>query len=241
MGLKSLLQSKAHHELVTRGRGLPDFSKTRKNLTQVRKSQYKSFGGRKVFPDEYPWLATVYHAGRRVVHICSGAQISPRHILTAAHCVVDYSKQEYYEVCKTQEEYRNRNLRDFRRFYIYVGSGCTHPARCHSRHRPAKISLHEHWGKCDGSLDLAIVELDRDIEPSNTPIAMPTVNAKLAKRLNAAGIGADTTLKGDVNANGLQVITLRLNETNNDPYVIKTWSKTASLCQVSLLIDTVFL
>ncbi|EYC20117.1 hypothetical protein Y032_0023g879 [Ancylostoma ceylanicum] len=209
-----------------------DFSKNRENLPQVKRGQYKSFGGRQVLPDEYPWLASLYHVGSRGVYICSGVQISSRHILTAAHCVVDYSKQEYYSVCKTEDEYKNRNLKDFGRFQIYVGSGCNRPELCHSRHHPLKVSLHKHWGKCDGSLDLAIIELDRDTNPSETsPISMPTVNTELAKSLNAAGIGADTTLIGDVNANGLQVITLRVNETNDDPYFIKTWSRTASLCQ----------
>lgn len=84
---------------------------------------------------------------------------------------------------------------------------------------------------------------------SQTNLSWGEVSLKLGKVIRALQIDSkwDTkiyllsaTLKGDMNANGLQVITLMVNETNDNPYMIKTWSRTASLCQVTLPTNTSF-
>ncbi|VDM75415.1 unnamed protein product [Strongylus vulgaris] len=50
------------------------------------------------------------------------------------------------------------------------------------------VIVHEHWGKCDGSSDLAILELKQSLK-SSVSICMPENDAKLALRLSVAGIG----------------------------------------------------
>lgn len=44
-------------------------------------------GGREVYENEYPWMASIISVNRSQV-ICGGSVINDRYVVTAAHCIV---------------------------------------------------------------------------------------------------------------------------------------------------------
>ena len=48
--------------------------------------QSRIIGGAETVPNEYPWIARLSHARFDQEHLCGGAVVSDRHVLTAAHC-----------------------------------------------------------------------------------------------------------------------------------------------------------
>ncbi|EPB72887.1 hypothetical protein ANCCEY_08023 [Ancylostoma ceylanicum] len=132
------------------------------------RAKYKSFGGRRVKPDEYPWLA-------RLVYYES---ISSVHEHTTIHI--------------TKKNYKNPS---------------------------------------DVANDLAIMELRDIVSPRDAlPICLPQKDTILAKSLKLAGSGVDTTLKGNLHANGNQVVDLPLREDYKKPGEIGTRGPNSSAC-----------
>ncbi|KAK5969555.1 hypothetical protein GCK32_015860 [Trichostrongylus colubriformis] len=64
---------------------------------------FKIFGGETIKPNEYPWMVHLKIArndfGKRATTYCSGSLISSRHILTAAHCVMNVDKKRLSTDC----------------------------------------------------------------------------------------------------------------------------------------------
>ncbi|CAJ0604520.1 unnamed protein product [Cylicocyclus nassatus] len=201
---------------------------------QYKRAHYKSFGGRKVRKDEYPWLVILkykYENGNKF--ICSGALISRRHIVTAGHCVTAQTPRDKTQCNKRKEDrkYDRDVLRRKSLWFIYVrrcsfGRGCKTELRT-----PGKIILHPDWDDCDDSNDFAIIELERDLPKDEAfPICLPRKNVVLRASMKAAGAGLDSSLLHDQYSKGLQVISTNVVNENPNSSEIETNSRTASLC-----------
>ncbi|CAN7939698.1 unnamed protein product [Ixodes hexagonus] len=59
----------------------------RPRIKAVLEDEDRIIGGSEAVPGSWPWHAGVYTNQLYPAHICSGALISKRHVLTAAHCI----------------------------------------------------------------------------------------------------------------------------------------------------------
>ncbi|KAL6735511.1 hypothetical protein Aduo_005947 [Ancylostoma duodenale] len=155
------------------------------------RGEYKTIGGRRVKPDEYPWLARIIYTEKvppRSVRFkkCSGVQISQRHVMTAMHCVVHY------------DERGNLRKMDPSGFSIYFGSYCGQHREFRNPHTAANTTGKKWKGNAlDVAGDLAIIELRDDVSPGVAlPICMPQKDTVLADSLKYAGSGMDRVASG---------------------------------------------
>uniref|UniRef100_A0A0K0DHP0 Peptidase S1 domain-containing protein n=1 Tax=Angiostrongylus cantonensis TaxID=6313 RepID=A0A0K0DHP0_ANGCA len=163
-------------------------------------------GGIKAKQNEFPWIVGLYFKKAiykppywvPLVRGCSGVQVSKRHVLTAAHCMVTNSP--YLDrYCKKGSTVRNRDKYSVEQpglFTVFVGSDCTNPELCwknRTNYSVVGITVNEDYNPCNLDSDLALVEINPDIsEKHGYPVCMPVPNQTLPSKMTAVGFGIDT-------------------------------------------------
>ncbi|WKX94763.1 hypothetical protein Q1695_011770 [Nippostrongylus brasiliensis] len=153
---------------------------------------FKSFGGKRLKKNEYPWIAAVKGGGRT---ICTASLISRRHLLTAAHCIMVVTKKVLsQQQCRWSGYMNTRSLYGPASFFkVIVGSFCQNPDHPSCKKRwvtPKAMWYHERFDECSLANDFALIELPHDVkEDQATPICLPRKDSKFVPNLIAIGDG----------------------------------------------------
>lgn len=158
----------------------------------VAQPNFKSYGGEAIGVGEYPWIAAIR---LKDVTICSAVLISSRHVLTAAHCVLDVGPRvlmddQCQKLSKSDMPKISGKLQDYT---IQVGSRCQHPDDPQCRNtwlHPIQLFYHNGFDDCSNANDLAVFELEKDVKLSTAiPICMPKRNTTIPYLLMSIGSG----------------------------------------------------
>uniref|UniRef100_A0AC34PY09 Peptidase S1 domain-containing protein n=1 Tax=Panagrolaimus sp. JU765 TaxID=591449 RepID=A0AC34PY09_9BILA len=125
--------------------------------------RFKIAEGNLAQPGQFPWVISMADSVDYVT--CTGSIVSPRHILTAAHCVNKYTSTKLK--CE-----RNQVFVSTKQFYVSYGGVCTRPDSISCPKRDMKhIAVKKfaflndfHNRNCERGDDLAILELEKDLE-----------------------------------------------------------------------------
>ncbi|CAJ0609846.1 unnamed protein product [Cylicocyclus nassatus] len=199
----------------------------------------KSYGGREFEENEYPWTAVLLKNGQAY---CSGVQISPRHILTAAHCVLAFDEIERMELCRMNQSQSIVSYMDMPENILVAIGG--EKVNCNSfpcqynknLYRAKKITTKE-MSMCDLKEDLALIELSQNIlENDSTAICMPKDDLQPDRVLYASGIGIDPSSpitfenQNGEQAHGQQVVALRYHAVDQLLHQIETVTFAKGTC-----------
>ncbi|WKX99646.1 hypothetical protein Q1695_014488 [Nippostrongylus brasiliensis] len=206
----------------------------------------RSIGGVLSSMEQYPWIVAVYSKEGRQSSGCTGTLLSNRHVLTAAHCVVEMtetlilrckSKLHSGELSKQPERDNNptHTAADPAKFQIYVGNQCNNPLMCKAKHRlftAKNISYHQLYDPCRDHSDIAIITLEETVSMDEAhPICLATEDLQpTVLSLTAVGYGKSPPY--DIKAvNMLRGVVLQYWSENSHLKEIMTKTTNKSICQ----------
>ncbi|KAI4489963.1 hypothetical protein M0804_004145 [Polistes exclamans] len=133
--------------------------------------QERILGGKDADPGEWPWIAALFNAGRQ---FCGGSLVDEKHVLTAAHCVV------------------NMNSWDVARLTVHLGDYNikTNSEIRHVERRVKRVVRHRNFNSRTLYNDVAILTMSEPVEFTEQirPICLPS-GSKLYTGMTATVIG----------------------------------------------------
>ncbi|NXO28424.1 ACRO protein, partial [Cisticola juncidis] len=139
-------------------------------------------GGTGAAEASWPWVVSIQHPGRRLVHFCGGSLISADWVLTAAHCF---------------DEFKNVSM-------VYVVIGATQlsqPGPGAVVRSLKQVVIHPYYRHTDYSYDIALLQLDHPIQCSPyiqiACVADPTLIVSEFNNCWVAGWGSTTARSQD--------------------------------------------
>lgn len=138
-----------------------------------RKARY--VGARDAGIGEFPWQALVINRG---LDLCGGVLVSQQHVVTAGHCVDDYT--DAYKQPQGVEVHLG----------LYERLAEQQPLPVQSR-IVTKIHVHPYYRARSTRYDVAVLKLDRPVQyaPNIVPICLPNKNESVSEGTRAVGTG----------------------------------------------------
>ncbi|KAL2729018.1 serine proteinase stubble-like [Vespula squamosa] len=133
--------------------------------------QERIVGGQNADPGEWPWISALFNAGRQ---FCGGSLIDNKHVLTAAHCVVNMNSWDVARLTVRLGDYNIKTNSEIR----------------HVERRVKRVVRHRGFNSRTLYNDVAILTLSEPVEFTEEirPICLPS-GSKLYVGMTATVIG----------------------------------------------------
>jgi len=126
-------------------------------------------GGDKAVPHSWPWQILLMRVGRPM---CGGSLVSPKFVITAAHCVSSYRSRPQYFKIRVGDHNKASDSDD-------------HEAT----HQVKKITVHPGYGRLNN--DIAILELEKPVVMNKwvSPVCLPDKDVPVGTECYITGWG----------------------------------------------------